>query len=393
MERLYLGVMLIAVLLFWQTASWVAIGFNNQSGIVLLREYRQSFVLHCIPQIDRSMAVPLLKMAVRFAPSYQRVWLNLGRTAWLEGKCQQAADFWQRALELAPKDVIALWQAANALYAIGEIEEALKFYRLAQAGGFFYSSARLAQQENDLTRALENYKIGISIAPDLRRSDYWWAVGQIAEINQDWQMALQAYEHAIPLEKNYYRLYEIYMRAATVSQQQKDYLKAAKYFESAIETHPQSIWGYLGRAHLEKIQRQYHQALEWYQRAESVDPKSEWPLYYQGVLLWEIGQKDQARTLFTDAKKRNFKNPSVQFYLGLDAYERNELDEAINYLHQAIMLYQGKPPKYWMQLLGDWQAQARRCVQSLATYQRLLEEYPDDSNIVQRMKNVSETCR
>lgn len=394
MKRLHLVVLLAAILLLGQTNTLIASWLNNQASLVLIREYHQpSTFLRCIPQIEHSMAVPLLEKALSFSSSNQRIWLNLGRTAWLEGKCQQAVDFWQHALELSSKDVIALWQAANTLYAIGETEKALEFYRSAQAERFFYNLAYRAQQENDLTRALENYKIGTIIAPDPERSDYWWAVGQIGEINQEWQTALWAYEQAIPLEKNYYRLYEIYMHAGTVAQQQKDYLMAAKYFEHAIETHPQSVWGYLSRGNLERMQGQYSQAIEWYQRAERVDSKSEWPLYYQGVLLWEMGQKEQAQIMFIDAEKRNPQNPSVQFYLGLDAYERNELNTAINHLHQAIELYPNKPPKYWLELLGDWQLQAKYCIQSIATYQRLLEEYPDDSNIQQRLKKAHEACR
>lgn len=383
---------LVLTCLVFQIGGLAARGLNNWASIVLLRESSQHYISHCVPRMEHSVAVPFLEMALQCSSNYQRVWLNLGRAAWLKGQCQQAVDFWQRAVELSPKDQIALWQLANALYSIGETEQALKFYRLTKAEGFFYHLARRAQQENDQTRVFENYKIGISIAPNPDRSDYWWAVGQISEITKDWHTALYAYVRAIPLEKNDYRLYEIYMRAGVVAQRQKDYLTAAKYFESAIETHPQSVWGYLSRGNLEQVQLQYLQAIEWYQRAERIDPKSEWPLYYQGVLYWEMGRKDQARTLFIAAEKRNPQNPSVQFYLGLDAYGRNDLDEAINYLHQAIALYSA-PPKYWVQLLGDWQAQARYCTQSVATYQQLLVKYPDDSNIRQRLKTVSETCR
>jgi len=76
----------------------------------------------------------------------------------------------------------------------------------------------------------------------------------------------------------------------------------------------------------------------------------------------------------------------------LAAYEARELSKAIDYLEQAIRLYQGRPA-YWAILLGDWQAQAGRCTEALATYRQIIQWQPGTADIQQRLQRVQQECK
>ena len=220
--------------------------------------------------------------------------------------------------------------------------------------------------------------------------DYWWALGQAAEIQQDWSTALStmiAYE----LQTHPYLLYLLYEQAGMISMQVPDYARSEAYLRQALSLRPEDLLTYLRLGELEQHQQHYEAARSWYRRAAGSDPASELPQYYLGLSYYGAGDKLRARQAFLEADQLNSRNASVKFYLGLSSYEAGELSSAISLLEQAITLYSGTPIG-WLRMLVEWYLQAGRCPNALATAQRILEVQPDDVDIQALLQKTRETC-
>lgn len=421
--------MLLMLLLgLLRTPTLISTGLNNQGSLLFFKEQQSlplSVVPRCVRQLERLSAVVSFEQALRVNPRNQRAWLYLGHLAWLQGECEPAMSAWQQAIRLSPRDVMAQLESAHALYASGHTEQALAAYHAIGAAGYFYGRSQQAQKAGDLRAALTGYELSMAIAPtrqaadplavlyltlmhepqsaavtwrelaaaiDANQADHWWAIGQAAEIDKDWDVAVQAYQRAIPLERDRYQLYSLYIQAGNVSRYRQSYAEAERYFDLASVTNPKSMWPYLYRGFMEQDQKHYDAALSWYLQAGRVDPQSESPKYYQAALLWSMGKKLEARDLLAQAEAQNPENADVKFYLGLVAHDQGDLTQAIEYLRQAVVLYPGTPVD-WMKLLGDWYVQAGRCADSVAAYQQALEWQPSDATTLQQLENIQKTCQ
>jgi tetratricopeptide (TPR) repeat protein len=422
-----LCVLLILPLMLLRTPALISTWLSNQGSLLLFKEQRSlplSVIPRCAPQLEHLSAVVPFEQALRFNPRNQRAWLYLGRSAWLRGECEPAVSAWQQAIHLSPRDVMAQLEITHALYASGRTEQALAAYRAIGAAGYFYGRSQQAQKGGDLRAALTGYELSMAIAPtrqaadplavlyltlshepqsaaatwrklaaatDANQVDHWWAIGQAAEVDKDWDAAVQAYQRAIPLEKDGYQLYTLYIQAGNISRYRQSYAEAEHYFELARVTNPKSMWPYLYLGFMEQDQKHYDAALSWYRQADQVDPQSESPKYYQAALLWSVGRKLEARDLLVRADAQNPKNAYVKLYLGLVAHDQGDLTLAIEYLRQAIVLYPGTPVD-WMKLLGDWYVQTGRCADSVAAYRQALEWQPGDAATLQRLENMKKIC-
>ena len=421
-------VLLMLLLMLLRTPALISAGLINQGSFLLFREQQSLPLLvapQCMRQLEHVSAVVSFEQALHVNPLNQRAWLYLGRSAWLRGECELAVSAWQQAIRLSPQDVMAQLEIAHALYASGRTEQALMAYRAMRAAGYFYGRGQQAQRAGDLRAALTGYELSMAIAStrraadplavlyltlmhepqlaaatwqklaavtDANQADHWWAIGQAAEIDKDWDAAVQAYQRAIPLEEDGYQLYGLYMQAGNVSRYRQSYVEAEHYFELARVTNPKSIWPYLYLGFMEQDRKHYDADLSWYRQAGQVDPQSESPKYYQAALLWSIGEKSKARDLLAQADAQNPKNAYVKLYLGLVAHEQGDLAQAIEYLRQAIVLYPGTPVD-WMKLLGDWYVQAGRCADSVAAYQQALAWQPGDAATLQQFEKIQKVCQ
>lgn len=418
---------LTVALVSMRTPSLLSALLNNAGSIALLPEWTRvgdsSALPHCEQWLPQSDASVYIDAAAGLDPLNERAVFNTGRTAWLRGDCEQAREKWGQALALTP-DRMAQLHIADAVYASGDTNGAVTLYKEIDAAKYFYDRGRGVDVRGEAGVATAWYEMSLTISPtrqaaqslatkyllanrtedaievwqqimnttDAGNADYWWAWGQVAEINRDWNTALESYKQAMPLADNIYFRLSLYVRAGEASQQLKDYSSAKAYFEQAIALYPASITAYLRLGYLEQAQKNYDAALSWYEQADAVYPESELPEYYQGLALWEQGQKDEAQALFEEANEQNPRNASVVFYLGLTAHDRGDLPQAIAYLQHAIELYPATPAG-WVRTLGDWYLEAGNCADALAAYQQALDAQPDDLTTQQRIDKAHETCK
>lgn len=401
---------------------------TNHGNTHLIRELQRRDEKAALPRCaiwqEQSISRSFFEQALRYDPASERAMVGLGRALWLEGACPQAEEFWQQALAQNPIDIAARWEIANAQYANGDIERAMARYKEFGAWSYFLLQGTRAEAKGDFLTAMRWYELSVALKhtrdsvqalaakhlnvtnqPEKARRlwldfadqtpsddpDHWWALGQAAEIQQEWDKALEYYDHTIKLQAHPYLLYLLYEQAGLISMRVPDYARSEAYLLQALSLRPEDLLTYLRLGELEQHQQHYEAARSWYKRAAAINPTSELSQYYLGLSHYEAGDKLKARQAFLEADQLNPRNASVKFYLGLSAYEAGELSAAIDLLEQAVTLYSGVPIG-WMRMLVDWQLQAGRCPNAWATAQHILEVQPDDAAIKDLLQRTQEVC-
>ena len=401
---------------------------NNRGSLYLLREWKAyddlSSLPRCMVWLKQTGARLWFEQALKPNSLNERAQLGLGRAAWLEGKCDEAVAHWNQALAIDSQDIFVDWEIANALYADGHTLQAVNSYRKVQAGPYFFLKGLRAASKGDHVEAVRSYELSVALQAtrdsvqtlaaeylDVKHQpaeakklwlafasttqpddpDHWWALGQAAEIDQQWAEALANYDKSIALQTHPYLLHIAYLQAGMVSMRIPNYTFSERYLRSALALQPQNLLDHLRLGELATKQGHYDSAHDWYQEAARIAPTSELPAYYQGVMLWETGDKENAWQAFLEADKKNPHNPSVKFYLGLANYDAGKVGEAIAFLEEAIKLYSGVPVG-WMSILGDWYAQAGRCQDGRDILQRILESSSTDGDTQRLADILHSTC-
>ncbi len=247
---------LVLILLALQGRHLAARFLTNLATLALLPRWQaaaQSPALPTCPEGSASSPAALwLDAALRLAPQDGRAWLQKGRALWLEGRCPEAVEAWQRAVARNPHDAAAwllLLQAApetdlrpdpaiaqgitnyalsrgDQARAAGEWEQALDWYDRA----FVLlpnraAAARLEAVYLQLERkaeAIARWEALADLLPDTD-PDHWWARGRAAELAENWEAAAQAYGEGA---RRSAQPYDFWMRQGAAWERLKDWARA-----------------------------------------------------------------------------------------------------------------------------------------------------------------------
>lgn len=201
-----------------------------------------------------------------------------------------------------------------------------------------------------------------------------YAMGNIYDLMDEYEMAVAEYEQALNYDKESYlihlRLGADYARLGMLSQAirelnlvktynpadlqsryllaliystQKDYLKAAEEYEfilkSFVDLEPKNIeiYGYLGQLYYS--QKKYDQAIEQFERILTIEPKNADVMYLLGSIYLEMNKRDQAVEYFKNSISVDPDHDGSLNSLGYMYAEDNiNLDEAIDLTQRAIDL-------------------------------------------------------
>jgi len=376
-------IILTLLLLLTRAPRLLAAGANNLAARALLPEWRavqQEVALpRCETRVGTSAAEPYLALARRWDPASQRARLNGGRAAWLAGDCATAWASWEQALAADPSDQIAaLW----LLWASGADAGSLPGRFPAVALSRY---ADLAARRAGTTRqgAATWYELSLALAPGREAADglaglylqagekeralavwqrlaealpegdaeHWWALGQAAELEGNWEHAARAYGQGAEVSA---APYELWMRQAGMFRRLGRASEQEAAYHHAILTCPDCLAPYLNLGHLWSQHGQYEGALDWYVEAGRIAPRDARPPYHRAQMLHRAGE-------------------SVL---------------AIEALAQAIALHRGQPWQ-WAVQLGDWRLELGDTEGALATYHQALEWKPGTAAIQEQIERAT----
>jgi len=405
----------VALLLFLRfedlRVSWLLNG-NNLSILALWPT--PDFI--CRNHATSSPEVPDVSSLVANAQEDVQIWTQVGRVAWLQGNCDEALRAWRKAVALKPRNPIAKLLFANSLYANGRIDAAIHNYREIGAARYLYKIARqytgviMVEDVNsiyELSLAIEplpdtakalaaNYRslhqqdkantilIQLRDMTDEGSPDYWWAVGYVNEIRDEWQVAKDAYKRG---SINAADRYPFYWRIAQICRRENEFECARQYFQLASQDKPLRIHPLLALGDLEREQGNYTSAIEYYQKADIVFPPSELPEYYQGVTYWEIGDRPMAAELFNTAYNQNTHNADVLYALARVEFELGDYSNYEKTLNRLSDIS-------WQRVmqLGDWHLKRGDCEAARAVYVHMQVSTENADQLKEKTKHIAELC-
>ncbi len=190
--------------------------------------------------------------------------------------------------------------------------------------------------------------------------DRAWATGRLAELEQRWTEAAQAYMAGATLAEPT-RAYAFLLRAGTMWQRARDWPRAEAALRRALALAPTRVEAYLRLGDLFRAQKDYAQAMSWYRAAAQVAPERYEPLAFQGIAAREQGNLQDALLYLEQALALRPEAAWVWYQKAqvLDALERRQ--EALVALEQAITLHPD-PPETWLAQRDRWTRYPRRVV-------------------------------
>ncbi|MEM3484680.1 MAG: tetratricopeptide repeat protein [Candidatus Methanomethyliaceae archaeon] len=176
-------------------------------------------------------------MALRWRPDDARVLLNEGRVAWLAGDCPAARAAWRKVLARDPREPAAGWwffwsgggvapelagsarasEMADYAFLVGERARSAGL----EAAGWYAAALAMAPHRRAAERLAQRYReqgrasAAIAVWQDLAKrfpavdAEHWWALGQVAELEGDWEGAARAYREGAGRSE---KPYDFYMR-------------------------------------------------------------------------------------------------------------------------------------------------------------------------------------
>ncbi len=308
--------------------------------------------------------------------------LHQGELACVQGELDRAAQAWGRAVDRTPSPPVENLFAAIAFFSKREIIDSA--YRKA-IGVYGYQQGGRSEKDDKLIQAVDWYEFSFAYVPtgktarklealyrklgqDVAARDvwirlqsaftpdspeYWWAVGRMAEQQQDWAKAAEAYRSAAQVSETDKEALSFRLREGSMWLRAKRYEEAEQAYREAIRLAPEKPGGYLGLGHVYRQQERYDEAIAAYKKAQETSPKDYRPLYYMGLTIWAKNHSDEALSYFDQALALKPGNSTVLYNKAnvLDKLKRRS--EAIDVLSQAIV-HHSNPPESWQKLLARW---------------------------------------
>jgi protein O-GlcNAc transferase len=355
---------------------------------------------------DPGAAQPVAQ-ALRRNPLDERVRLSAGRVAWLLGDCETALDEWS---SMGSGDMIGRLEHANALHALGHEEQAVALYReIPGITDYMHLRGDAAEASQDLKAAVFWYELGIEVSPTLATAQalaalylqseqrdaatmvwrrlsegtpqadpvHWWALGQSAELAEDWMTAASAYGQGAALSADPCEFLE---RQEAALDQLEQFAAAEGVSQDALEACPERLWPYLRLGDSRRWQTDYAGALHWYTQAEVLWPEHASPKFYLGLIHFEQKRYEQAEMYFRQALALDPQHSWSMYHLAWCLHETEQKVDAAESLSRAIELDAGEPWR-WAMLLGEWQMALGHREEALTAYRQALSWHPGDETI------------
>jgi len=392
--------------------------YNNLGSLALSQEWPAVSEAPSVPSCQRwaqgpASAAPVAR-ALRLDPLNARARFNAGRVAWLSGDCEMALEAWSNS---SPADVIGRLEWANSLYALGREEEAVALYRRTNgAAGHFRWRGEQAEATLGSSVAREWYELSMAISPTLLTADYlaklyvesqdagaawrvwqgiveatgekepdhWWALGQSAELREEWRAAAVAYERGAKEGSAPCSFLE---RQAASLQRLEEWAGAEDLYLRALTLCPNEEWPYIQLGNVRRRQGDDAGALLWYRQAEARWPQLVRPKHTIGLSLYEQGDYEQAKAYFRRALAIEPCHVASMYYLAWCFFRSEDMEQAVVTLANAIELHGAKPWR-WAVTLGDWQRERGAWEEAVTAYQQALSWRPGETTIQRRLESA-----
>lgn len=382
----------------------------------------------CVESVDQHALPKLNAMAKDMAAHDDLSSLNRGMLACLKGDSHAAEEIWMNGsnnndatslIDTYLASLIAFTEnriietphttdlgtyaqgVAHKLAGHGKEKEAILWYQYA----FTYSpNATIAEKLTDLYKKngkkAQIKKVWQQLADktDKQTPDHWWALGQLAELNNNLEKASSYYQRgAVMPDADAFRFY---MHLGQLYFRQKEYAQASRWFSQASQKKPQSSQPYYFLGLAARGQKQYTKALSYFDQALRRKPDDANSSYYKAVTLDDLGRRAEAIDLLTltinsrSAPPESWQkqlsewqrypdynqDPGRWWQKGHEAEKDKDWEKAAAIYHEGAD--KAQPPDDYRLLEREalMYRYLKKWDEAAAIYQDLIDRYPDKLN-------------
>ncbi len=404
---------LLAVTL-WRGPRLFSLGYLDAASRSLIRALPLEAAAAGASRPGLPRVVSLLGTALRWDARNERARLQAARVTWRQDGCEAALQAWPEGFE---QDAVAVFERAEALRACGYEDEALVQYRRVRSCALYLGF--LAEQDleaGQLRPALELLQLSMVVSPTLEVAQrlaelygdaaepemqgavwqelsaatapsdplHWWAQGQAADAQQDWEGAASAYATGATLAVEPCRFWQS-QSAALYQLERWQELEAV--CASAQQSCRNQVWPYLRAGDARRAQSDHSGALEWYRQAAKLWPDLGPVHYLIGLTLYEQGSYAEAEEQLRQALSLDAGDADSAYYLARCLHESGRTAEAAETLAAAIDMRQA-PAWRWALLLGDWKFEQGDRQGALQAYLRAQQWAPEEERIRDRIRRL-----
>jgi superkiller protein 3 len=217
---------------------------------------------------------------------------------------------------------------------LGDHAQAILWWRKAGAGLRFYEYGYSLEQSGDLADAETVYLTATEIDPSLAAA--YIGLARISEIQRRWDDAVRYYREAIRLHPQQGSLY--YSLGNILVQELQEPAKAISVFEEGVDSDATYLWNYIGLERGYRSINDFENALYWLNRAALTSPDSAFPQIDYGYFYLNLGDWNKALVYFRQAIKIDPSQRGSYYQIARILRQHGELEAAIDFYLSAIRI-------------------------------------------------------
>lgn len=294
-----------------------------------------------LSQNDVEVTAEELHKIIALNPSYAPAHYYLGVVNSEQGRSEDAALSFEKALQLNPGD--------------RDISELL---------GSFYI-------ENDLIDKAEQYFEQVYGRDTLSPANFFYKA-KLASRNEENERALALYDKAIERSGRNYA--EAYLNAGILHKRAGMLDEAIQYYHNAIRCRDRYEEAWYNMALTYRAMGEDEKAVECYERALEIEPDDHKARFNLGVVLSDLGQDQKASQAWEETVQRSPDFVKAWFNLGLLHYRNKKYAEAID-VYERMLSYNPGYSKGWYNLALA-QKESGLNGEAIASYEKAIDLDP-----------------
>lgn len=290
----------------------------------------------------------------------------------LLGNDPKAAEYYRKAIGVAPNDIDLRLAYAKILDKLGSSDTAVEEYN--------FILARTSDNKDVLYSLERIYKKKLEESPN--DATVTSNLGAIMQKQGNYDEALRYYSKAEYLDPSNINTR---INVGTLYQQKGDYKTAITAYDSILILYPDNAQANLYKAQSLAALGDKNQALNLYKKVLTAEPENS----IAQAQMMDIVRETMSPQQFVDyVKKNGGANPADTLYTyALDLHKQNKLDESITIYNEVLKLNNSNPEVYIN--LAIAQGQKKNYDSALSTLKTANAKFPNNEQIQDAMKNIN----
>jgi len=279
---------------------------------------------------------------VKMSPRMIHVYIHRAHVYLQTGKHDKALKDLETISKLDPKQKLYCLINAGTVYFFEEqFDKALEYYNRAlnlepkdtDKGTIHQNMSTAYWKLGVIDKALENGKQATILAP--KSSSPFVALGTIYATLKENDKALENFLRALELEP---QSHVGLLNLGIFYRKMKQYDKAIEIFARAIKLHPTKTEGYFNLGILYEELRQYDKALEQYNKVQELNPKLAHTYTHKGIVYGNLNEYQESMKNFLKAISLNPKESIAHLNKGILQMDLGKYDAALKDFEESIKL-------------------------------------------------------